>query len=211
MSKIEQCIDDLEQYLDSCKAQAVSKNKKIVVDRDEIDEILADLRGSVPEGIKKYQRIVANQDAILGHAREQASATVTEAQEVAKDEILKAKKQAADLVEENVITQKAYKRASEIMNDATTEAQRIVDQAATEADSLRTRTVNYADDVMASLQQVIASSMTDFQHRFEQLGRSLKNSYEIISNDRRQLSPERIYAQDQPEEPEEYTAEDEEI
>ena len=197
MSKIEQCLDDLEAYLDSCKAQAFSNNKKIVVDRDEIDEILAELRQATPEEIKKYQRIVANQEAILNHAREDAATRVADAEDMAKDTLLRAKKQAADLVEENVITQKAYKRATEIMNDASTEAQRIVDQAATEADSLRTRTVNYADDVMASLQQVIASSMSDFQVRFDQLGRSLKNSYDIITNDRRQLAPESIYAPEQ--------------
>ena len=208
MSKIEQCIEDLEAYLDSCKAQAFSNNKKIVVDRDEIDEILAELRQATPEEIKKYQRIVANQEAILNHSREEAATRVQDAEDKAKDTLLRAKKQAADLVEENVITQKAYKRATEIMNDASAEAQRIVDQAATEADSLRTRTVNYADDVMASLQQVIASSMTDFQVRFDQLGRSLKNSYDIISNDRRQLAPESIYAPEE-EAPEEGLPEDE--
>lgn len=198
MSKIEQCIEDLEAYLDSCKAQAFSNNKKIVVDRDEIDEILAELRQATPDEIKKYQRIVANQEAILNHSREEAATRIQDAEDKAKDTLLRAKKQAADLVEEHVITQKAYKRATEIMNDASSEAQRIVDQAATEADSLRTRTVNYADDVMASLQQVIASSMTDFQVRFDQLGRSLKSSYDIISNDRRQLAPESIYAPEEP-------------
>ena len=200
MSKIEQCIDELEAYLDGCKSKAFTNDKKVVVDRDEIDEILAELRESSPEEIRKYQRIVANQDAILNHAREQANATMNEAQDAAKDELLRAKKQAAELVEENTITQRAYKKADEILNDANNEAQQIVDQAAAEADSLRSRTVGYADDVLGSLEKVIQQCINDFDVRYDQLRRSLNNAHEIILADRRQLSPEKIYASDADEE-----------
>ena len=193
MSKIEQCIDDLESYLDSCKARAFSNNKQIVVDRDELDEILSDLRYSIPDEIRKYQRIVSNQEAILNHAREQANSTIKEAQDVAKDQVLKAKAQAASMVEENIITQKAYKRAEAILAEAQAEAQKMVDVAAAESDSLRTKAVSYADDVLGSLQQVIQLSVNEFGARYEQLTNSLNNSFNIIANDRKQLAPENIY------------------
>lgn len=43
MSKIEQIISEIEEYIDSCKFQPLS-NTKIVVNKDEIEELLSELR-----------------------------------------------------------------------------------------------------------------------------------------------------------------------
>ena len=42
-SRIEQLIDEIEEYIDSCKYQALS-NTKIIVNKEEIDELLRELR-----------------------------------------------------------------------------------------------------------------------------------------------------------------------
>ena len=42
-SKIEQIIDEIEEYIDNCKPHNFSSSK-IVVNRDEIDELLTELR-----------------------------------------------------------------------------------------------------------------------------------------------------------------------
>ena len=44
-SRIEQIIDDIEEFIDSCKYQPLS-NTKIIVNRDEIDELIKELRCS---------------------------------------------------------------------------------------------------------------------------------------------------------------------
>ena len=62
MSRIEQLIGEIEMYLDSCKSQAFSNSKRIVVEKDVIDEMLVELRMRTPEEIKKYQKIIANKD-----------------------------------------------------------------------------------------------------------------------------------------------------
>ena len=41
MNRIEQLISDMEQYIDSCKTQAFSGNRKIIVDRGAVDDFLA--------------------------------------------------------------------------------------------------------------------------------------------------------------------------
>ena len=41
-SRIEQIIDDIEEFIDSCKYQPLS-NTKIIVNRDEIDELIKEL------------------------------------------------------------------------------------------------------------------------------------------------------------------------
>ena len=63
MSKIEQIITEIEEYIDNCKFQPLSTSK-IIVNKDEIDELLAELRLRTPDEIKKYQKIIANKDAI---------------------------------------------------------------------------------------------------------------------------------------------------
>ena len=40
MSKIEQIITEIEEYIDNCKFQPLSTSK-IIVNKDEIDELLA--------------------------------------------------------------------------------------------------------------------------------------------------------------------------
>ena len=78
MSRIEQIITEIEDYIDSCKYQPLS-NAKILVNKEEIEELLVELRLRIPEEIKKYQKIISNQDAILQEARSQADAMVAEA------------------------------------------------------------------------------------------------------------------------------------
>ena len=38
MSRIEQLISEIEEYIDGCKAQPFTNNKKIIVDKDEMEE-----------------------------------------------------------------------------------------------------------------------------------------------------------------------------
>ena len=65
MSKIEQLISEIEAYIDECKPQPFTNNKKIIVEKDVIDELLVELRMRTPDEIKKYQKIISNKDAIL--------------------------------------------------------------------------------------------------------------------------------------------------
>ena len=77
-SRIEQIIEEIEEYIDSCKYQALS-NSKIIVNKDEIEELLRELRMKTPDEIKKYQKIISNRDAIIADAQEKANAIIAEA------------------------------------------------------------------------------------------------------------------------------------
>ena len=67
-SRIEQIIDEIEEYIDNCKFQPLSTTK-IIVNKDQIDELLRELRMKTPEEIKRYQKIIDNKDAILADAQ----------------------------------------------------------------------------------------------------------------------------------------------
>ena len=77
-SRIEQIIEEIEEYIDSCSYQPFSK-KNIVVDKEEIEELLRELRMKTPDEIKRYQKILANKDAILNDAQAKAEAIVNQA------------------------------------------------------------------------------------------------------------------------------------
>ena len=82
MSRIEQLISEIEEYIDSCKFQALS-NSKIVVNKEELEELLVELRLRIPDEIKKYQKIISQQDTILGEAQAQADAMLEDAKKQA--------------------------------------------------------------------------------------------------------------------------------
>ena len=63
-SKIEQLIDEIEEYIASCKYKTLS-NTHIIVNKDEIDELLRELKMKTPDEIKRYQKIISNKEAIL--------------------------------------------------------------------------------------------------------------------------------------------------
>ena len=61
-SRMEQIIEEIEEYIDNCKYQPLSSTK-IVVNKDELEELLTELKMKTPEEIKRYQKIISNKEA----------------------------------------------------------------------------------------------------------------------------------------------------
>lgn len=176
MSRIEQIITEIEDYIDSCKYQPLS-NTKILVNKEEIEELLVELRLRIPEEIKKYQKIISNQDAIMQEARSQADAMVAEATA-----------QTNELVNEHEIMQRAYSEANSIIAQAQAQAQAIVDSAVVDANHVRQGSVQYTDDMLRSLQTIIKHSMEGAQGRFDAFMNSMQSSFDIVSSNRNELA-----------------------
>ena len=176
MSRIEQLISEIEAYIDGCKAQPFSNNKKIVVDKDEIEELLVELRLRTPEEIKKYQKIISNKEAILSDASRQADAMLAQAS-----------KQTKELLDEHEIIQQAYAKADELVRSATVQGQQIIDQAAKEANAYRQSAVRYTDEMLKSLQDIITHTLDGAKSRFESFSHSLEDSYQVVSANRQEL------------------------
>ena len=49
-SRIEQIIDEIDEFIESCKFQPLSATK-IIVNKEEIEELLVELRLRIPEEI----------------------------------------------------------------------------------------------------------------------------------------------------------------
>ena len=176
MSRIEQLIDEIEEYIDSCKYQPLSTTK-ILVNKEELEELLVELRLRVPDEIKQYQKSISNQEAILNEARTQADTMVAEATA-----------QTNELVNEHEIMQKAYAHANEVIEQANAQAQAIVDKAVDDANSIRQGSIQYTDDMLRSLQTIMNHTMEEAKGRFDSFLSSMQSSYDIVSSNRKELA-----------------------
>jgi len=57
-SRIEQIIEEIEDYIDTCKGPLFSSGDKIVVERERMEELLRELRLKTPEEIKAVKESV---------------------------------------------------------------------------------------------------------------------------------------------------------
>jgi cell division septum initiation protein DivIVA len=186
-SKIEQIIDELDEYLDNCKYQPFS-NTKIIANKEELDEIIVELRMRVPDEIKKYQKIIAQQDAILEDARNQAQNMISDAQS-----------QIDVLVSDHEVMQRAYERANEVVEEARNQADSIVQSAVQDATNIREGAMQYADSLLANIQNIISGSAGDSRQRFEQMFDSLEAVYQECETNRSQLQVNSSYEIENPE------------
>ena len=114
-SRIEQIIEEIEEFVESCKYQPLSTTK-IVVNKEELEELLRELRLKTPDEIKRYQKIISNKDAILADAQAKSDSLIAEAQAKTKE-----------MVSQHEIMQQAYAQANETIANANKQAQQILD------------------------------------------------------------------------------------
>ena len=176
MNRIEQIIGEIEDYIEQCKSYPLS-NSKIIVNREELGEMLVELRMAVPDEIRKCQKIVSNQDAILNDAKARADSMVAEANRMTEQ-----------LVDEHESMQKAYATANKLTDDARVQAQTIVENATAEANGIKLGAINYTDEMLKSLQTIITHAMDGAQSRFNDLQSTLQSSYDIVSSNRKELA-----------------------
>lgn len=175
-SRIEQIIDEIEEYIDKdCKFYPLSTTK-IIVNKDHLDELLKELRIRTPEEIKRYQKIIANRDDILADAKAKADAMIQEAQI-----------QTSELVSEHEIMQRAYAQANEIVTQATEQAQQILDSATSDANEIRIGAITYTDDLLANAEEIIGHTLDGYISKYDDLVASLQSSYETVRANRAEL------------------------
>lgn len=182
-SRIEQIIEEIEEYIDSCNYQPLSK-KNIVVNKEEMEELLRELRMKTPEEIKRYQKILANKDAILADAQAKAEAIVQQAN-----------LQCTELISEQEIMKQAYAQANAVVEAATVQAQEILNNAAADANEIRMGAMQYTDSMLANMQSIIQNTMESYNSRYASLINSLNGYHEMISENRAELAPS-IYGEE---------------
>ena len=164
-SRMEQIIEEIEEYIDNCKYQPLSSTK-IVVNKDELEELLTELKMKTPEEIKRYQKIISNKEAILAEV------------------------QTSELVSEHQIMQQAYAQANEVVMIATKQAQEILDKATNDANNIRMGAIQYTDSSLKNIEEILSHAIEGSQARYDNLIHTLQGCLDVVTANRNELLPE---------------------
>ncbi len=122
-------IDMMEDVVE--KSMAIPFFGRAIVDREELLDLLQEIRLNLPDDLKQAKWVKEERQRILMEAQKEAGAIMKNAEE-----------QIISMIDEHEITKKAYEQANQIIAAAQNNAR-----------ELRLGTKQYADDVMASLEE----------------------------------------------------------
>ena len=182
-SRIEQCIEEIQAYIENCKYQPLSKTN-IIVNREEIEELLIELKSKTPEEIKRYQTIISNKEAILDDARKKA-----------QDLIDKATAQTNELINEHEIMQQAYAQANAVIAQAAKQAEEILTKSTDEANQMKAAAVSYTDSLLADIEKLVNVAIETTSRTNNSLISSLTHYSETIKSNRADLVPPSVNPQ----------------
>ncbi|MCR5054478.1 MAG: ATPase [Lachnospiraceae bacterium] len=185
-SKIETIIEEIEEYIDSCKPSPFSSSK-ISVNRDELDSLLEELKTTTPEEIRKYQKLISNKEAILADARAKADAILAEAQI-----------QTNELISEHQIMLQAYAQANEVVMIATKQGEEILNNATEEANNLKFSAMAYTDQLLRDVEEVLLGSIDTARMRNENFINTLQGYLNTVQANREDLRQEETPAETVP-------------
>jgi cell division septum initiation protein DivIVA len=138
-------IDKLDDLVH--QAKAVPLTDQVRIDREEIWEILDQMRATIPEEIKQARWIVKERQEMLGEAKREAERIVQEAREIAQRE-----------ASQTEIVRLAERQASEIVEDARRREREV-----------RLGAEDYADEILSTLEVNLQKFLSAVQRGREQL------------------------------------------
>ena len=172
-SRIEQKIEDIYSFVESCKMQRLSATR-VIVPKDELYDLLDDLRRDIPAEIKRYRKILNQRDAILDDANTKAQAMLADAKEQYKA-----------LVED--IMQQAYQQAEKTVNEANQRAQEILNDARKQAEEIGSGAIYYTSDLLTMAEKTIQAAYTNTINNSKVLEKSLKEYLDTVRTNKAEL------------------------
>ncbi|MCR4672918.1 MAG: ATPase [Lachnospiraceae bacterium] len=189
MSKIEQLIDEIEEFVDGCKPATFSRSN-IVVPKDQLYELLTELRLKTPDEIKRYQKIIAQKDKIINDAQAQAEQMVKETTDYCNA-----------LVDEHEIMLKAYEKAEQTINDANAQAQEIVAAANQNAEEVRVSALTYTQSMIGNVTEVLERSLDIARKNSEGLIGGLTENLNILTDNSDAITEQLTAKREEPKAP----------
>ena len=142
-------LERLDELLREAKSMPLSSS--VLVNRDEILELIAEMKEGLPEEIKRARWIVRDREELLTKARQDGEQIVEQAHE----------------------EQVRMARKEEIVARATTEADRVVAEAEERARVMRSEAEDYVDGKLAQFENSIRKILEASQASTKSLDRTL--------------------------------------
>ncbi len=138
-------LENIEDILE--KSKGVPFSNKVLVDKEEILEIISELRLKLPEELKQAKWIKEERQRIL-----------VEAQKEADDIVKEAENRIISMIDEHEITKKAYEKKAEIIETAN-EMSREISKG----------TKDYADNVLNGIEEALQEALKIIQNNRNEL------------------------------------------
>ncbi len=132
-------LEELEDIID--KGVSVPFSGRCLLDKEELLEVLSEIKVKLPEDLKQAKWIKEERERILSDAKAEANTLI----KTANDQIIA-------MVDENEITKKAKVSASEI-----------IEQANMQAYSTKTSSYEYADYLLENVENVVVNTIKDLE------------------------------------------------
>lgn len=138
-------LESMEDVVE--KSAGLPFSTKCIVDREEMLEIVCELKLKLPDEIKQAKWIKDERKRILFEAEQEGKGIVDNADA-----------KIAAMVDQHEITRKAYEQANEIISNAQKNAREI-----------RLGTKEYADDVLADVEDILAKTISTIKENRTEL------------------------------------------
>lgn len=104
-------VDRLEEMVNQAQQVPIIMRGKIILEEEKLIDLIDQMRVSIPEEVKRAQRVVAERDRMIAQAQEKAERIQSMAEQ-----------KSIEMVEEQQIVIQARQRAEEIIREARHEA-----------------------------------------------------------------------------------------
>lgn len=173
---IEEMISEIEIFIDNCKYKPLSSSM-IIVPKDDLEQMLNELKLKLPNEIERCKKIMRNKEAILADARTRADSIITES-------IAEANK----LVDQSQIVELANIRANEILDMARSQADQIVNEANADANEIRLGSMYYTKDKLTEVSNYINATLEAEKTNYDNLIQSLQSNLDIVLNNTNEIN-----------------------
>lgn len=164
MDTVYDLLEELEAVLDQSRGVPFSNNK-VTVDKEELYEIITEIKLHLPNEIKQSKWVIEERNKILIDAQKEA------------DEIIKnAEERMNKLIDENEVTKRAYEQAAII-----------VENSRKSAKEMRLGATEYADGVLALAENQLKEMMDIIHQENIHTENFFNETLDIIYENRQEL------------------------
>ncbi|MDR1065946.1 MAG: ATPase [Clostridiales bacterium] len=156
-------LDMLEELLENSKSAPFSS--KISVDKEQIFDILGEIRMNLPVEMRQAQRIIEDHDKIIAEAKSKA------------DDIIK---ESAVIAQEKADEHEVYKIAVE-------QSREVVDEAKKTSRDMRMSAVEYADEILSKTENAVRDAMENLVRHSREIEDSFSETIDVLYSNRQEL------------------------
>lgn len=175
-NRIESLIEELYEYIESCKPRGFSATQ-VVVSKEEIYDILDEMKLRVPDEIRQCAKVIQNKNQILAAAEERAEKIIEDA-----------RRQAEMLVQDDEIVRQAFLKAQEMVSRSSAQADQLYRESNEAAEQITMSALDYTNKMLAAVENVITQTYEETKERTEAMLQTLEANLRIIQENRRELT-----------------------